>query len=106
MRLFRFRRGANFFGRKAQPHPCASSAVGDFRSVKQLHSSAVLLKNAPDDRETKARALFARCYVGLKQPITIFLRQAGAVVDHVNHDLMTFALYGDANPSTSEFFGR
>ena len=92
-------------GREAQPHPCAAPAGGDLGRIEQLHAAAVLLQNAPDNGETKAGALLARRDIGLEQPVAIFLRQAGAVVDHVDHDLVALALDRDSGcgrvPSSS-----
>ena len=67
--------------------------------------AAVFLENLPDDRETEAGALLARRHIGLEQPVAVLLRQAGAVVDHVDHDLAALALDRDADAAASEFSG-
>ena len=75
------------FGGEAQAHPGAAPAGGDVGCVEQFHASAMLLQDLADNRETEAGAFLARRHIGLEQAVAIFLRQAGAVVDHVDHDL-------------------
>src|SRR5215470_3796239 len=99
---FRIAGAAGGLGRDAQSHPRAAATGRDLRSIEQLHPSAVLLQNAPDDGKTKARAFLARRHIRLEQPVAVLLRQTGAVVDHVDHDLMTFALDRDADAPASE----
>jgi len=60
--------------------------------------AAVLLEDAPDDGKAEARALFARRHVGLKQPVAVFLRQADAVVDHVDDRVPVLAHAADRDP--------
>ena len=63
--------------------------------VAQFDAPAVLLENAADDGEAKPGALFARGHIGLEQPGAVLLRQADAVVDHVDDDVVAVALRAD-----------
>ena len=81
------RRRRRGFRGEAQPHPGAARARNLLRGVAQLDAPAVLLENAADDGEAEPGALLARGHVGLEQARAVFLRQADAVVDHVDDDL-------------------
>ena len=79
------------FGDEAQAHPGAAFAGRFLRRVEQLDAAAMLLENAADDGETEAGALLARRHIGLEQAVAVFLRQADAVVDHVDDDVVAVA---------------
>ena len=79
------------FGGEAQPHPGAALAGLLLRRIAQLDPAAVLFEDAADDGEAEAGALLAGRHVGLEQPVAVFLRQADAVVDHVDDDIVAVA---------------
>src|SRR3569623_2020838 len=66
----------------------------------------MILEYAPDDGEAEASAFFAGGDVRLKQPCATFLRQAYAVIDHVDDDVVIFLSGGDIDPALAEFFRR
>ena len=66
----------------------------------------MLFENAADDGEPEPGALFARRHVGLEQPGAVLLGQADAVVDHVDDDVLAFALRADGNAAAAEFGRR
>ena len=63
----------------------------------------MLLENAADDGEAEAGALLARRHIGLEQARAVFLRQADAVVDHVDDDVLAVALRAHDDAAASEF---
>ena len=71
---------------EAQLHPGAAGARDFVRRIAQFDAPAMLFQNAADDGEAEAGALLARRHIGLEQPRAVFLRQADAVVDHVDDD--------------------
>ena len=76
--------GRDRLRRKAQLHPGAARARNHLRGVPQLETPAVLFENASDDGEPEPGALVARRHVGFEQPRAVLLRQADAIVDHVD----------------------
>src|SRR3954451_10342919 len=97
----RARAGRRTLVDEVQPHPGAALAGKFLGSVAQLDAAAVFLENAADDGEAKARALLAGGDIGLEQPVAIFLRQADAVVDHVDEDVVALTHRGHANAATA-----
>src|SRR3954452_747748 len=87
----RARTGRRTLVDEVQPHPGAALAGKFLVTVAQLAAAAVFLENAPDDGEAKAGALLAGGDIRLEQPVAVFLRQANAVVDHVDIDVVPFA---------------
>ena len=71
---------------EAQLHPGAARARNLLGRVAQLEAAAMFFENAADDGEAEAGALLARRHIGLEQARAVFLRQADAVVDHVDDD--------------------
>ena len=61
------------------------------RRIAELDAAAVLLEDLADDREAEAGALLAGGDIGLEQPAAVFLRQADAVVDDVDDDVVAVA---------------
>src|SRR6185503_9746938 len=89
-------------GREADAHQRAALARDLLGGVAQLDLSAMLLDDAADDRQAEPGALFARGDVGLQQPAAFFLRQADAVVDHVDDDVVALARRKDADPPLTQ----
>ena len=106
LRMLGRRSAADSFGGEAQPHPGAALAGATSRTRRAARSAAVLFENAADDREAKAGALLARRHIGLEQPVAVFLRQADAVVDHVDHDVVALARGRDADAAAAELGRR
>ena len=79
-RACRAMRNAGASRRRAAPGIISAASL-------QFDAAAVVFQNAADDRETKAGALFARRDIRLEQPAARFLRQADAVVDHIDDDV-------------------
>ena len=73
------------------------------RCVAQFEAPAVLFQDAADDGEPKAGALLARRDIGLEQTGAVFLRQADAVVDHVDDDVLAVARRADDDAAAAEF---
>ena len=96
-----FYRRAGRFGGKAQLHPRTAAAGRNAGSIEQLHPAAMLLENAADDGKAQTGAFFTGGDVGFEQPVAIFLRQADAVVDHVNKDAITAARRDHADAATA-----
>ena len=57
----------------------------------QLDAAAMVFQNPADDGEPEAGALFACRDIGFEQARPVFLRQADAVVDDVDHDVVAVA---------------
>ena len=91
---------------KAQPHPGAPRARPDIRGIVEFDPAAVVFQNAADDRQPKAGALFARRDIGLQQPRPADLRQADAVVDDIDHDVVALARGDDIDPALSQLLRR
>src|ERR1051326_4101889 len=96
------RAGRNVLVDEVQPHPGATLAGELLRGVMQLDADAVLLENAANDGKAEARALLAGGDIGLEQPVAVFLRQADAVVDHVDEDVVALPRRDRSEEHTSE----
>src|SRR6476646_11725907 len=92
--------------READAHQRAALARIFLGGVAQLDLPAMLLDDAADDRQAEPGALFARGDVGLQQPAALFLRQADAVVDHVDDDVDALARGKDADRPFAELCRR
>ena len=77
---------------KRKLHPCPARARNLLRGVAQFDAPAMLLKDAADDGKAQSGTLLARRHIGLEQPRAVLLRQSDAVVDHVDDDVLAFAL--------------
>src|SRR5579863_5146657 len=87
-------------------HPGAARTRDLFRSIAQLKAPAVLFENSPDDGETQAGALLTGGDIRLKQPRAVLFRQADAIVDDVDNDVVAFALRADDNAAAPELGRR
>ena len=89
-------------GGKTDAHPGATLA-GDFLGgVAQFDAAAMLLHDAPDDGKTESRALFPGRDIRLEQPAAICLRQADAVIDDVDHDVVAITRRVDMDNALAE----
>src|SRR5688500_9040039 len=66
----------------------------------------MFFENAADDGEAKAGAFLARRHIRLEQPVAVLLRQAGAVVDDVDHDIPALALDRNIDAAAPQFLRR
>jgi hypothetical protein len=87
---------------RIQAPRCPGRNVG---GILEFDAAAMVFQNAADDREPKAGALLARRHIGLEQPAAAHLRQADAVVDHVDHDVVALARGDDLDAALAEFSG-
>src|SRR5262245_26513011 len=75
-------------GGNPHPHPGSPLARNFLGGIAQFDRAAMFFNNAPHDSEPKSGPLFAGRNVGLEQPAAIFLWQADAVVDDIDHDIV------------------
>src|SRR5258708_14760284 len=104
--LFRFGSFALAGRGKANTDPGTPLARNFFRGVAQFDATAVLLDNAPDDRQAKPGALFPRCDVRFEQPVTICLWQTDAIVDDIDYDVGAVATRVDVDHAFAKVDGR
>src|SRR3569833_425653 len=66
----------------------------------------MLLEDTPDNGKPKAGALLARRDIRLAQPRAAFLRQADAIVDDTDDDVLALARNADRAGAAAELFWR
>src|SRR5215467_11721752 len=93
-------------GGNPHPHPSPPLARNFLGGITQIDRAAVLFNNASHDSEPKSGALLAGRNVGLEQPAAIFLRQADAVVDDIDHDIVAVPRRVDLDFPFAEFGRR
>src|ERR1035437_5929125 len=106
LRFFKFGRFRLAGGGKLHAHPGAALPRNLFGGIAQLDATAMILDEAPDDGEPQSGALFARGDIGLEQPAAVFLRQADAVIDDVDDDILAFARGKNVDRALAEFGRR
>src|SRR4249919_751165 len=105
--LFFWLSGVGFAGGgNPHPHPGSPLARDFLGGITQFDRAAVLLNNASHDGKPEPSTLLAGRDIGLEQPAAIFLWQADAVVDDVNHDILAFPSRVDLDHTFAEFAGR
>ena len=90
---------------KTQPHPRAALAGPEVGRIFQLDLAAMVFQHAADDGEAQARPLVPCGDLGFEQPLAGYLRQADAIVDDVNHDVVVVARGDDINATLAIVLG-
>src|SRR5262249_41105080 len=93
-------------GRETQLHPRAAPARILLRRIVELDAAAMLFENLADERAPETRLLLAGGHVRLEQAAAILLRQADAVVDDVDDDVVTVAPGPYVDSSAKRRIGR
>src|SRR5687767_10523031 len=91
---------------KSEPHPGPPPAGRDRRRVVELDPAAMLLEDALHDGEPEAGAFLPGRHIRFEQSIAIFLRQADAVIDYVDHNVVPLIARGDVHHAPAELVRR